>query len=92
MQYGVSLAQMINSGTVNVVVAINCMFCIYFCREIKVKSKQERTINTMLFKSPLQSDFYKQHHSIQHLELWWEYQAADYANNMEFFEVHMLVK
>ena len=85
MQYILCPAYRSTSGTVNVVVAIECMFFIYFGCDIKVGTKQEITIKTRFFKPPFRSYVYKQHHYIQHPELWWDHQATDDAGKMELF-------
>ena len=92
MQYGGLPAQRRKSGTFNVVRDIECMLCIYLGCDIKVISKQERTINTKLFNYPFCSYFYNQYHYNQQPEPWREYQGVDDAGNMVLSEVHVPVK
>ena len=73
LTYGVRVSQRA-SGT-SEVLAVECLFCIFFGREEKCGSKRKRTSNVKHYKT-FRVDHYAQHNNEQHPDKWSEYKAA----------------
>ena len=78
LQYAVRVTQRSTSNESNasVVMACECLFCVYFGRESKIGAKRKATSYVKYFKKPFCADNYVQHHTSQHPEKWKQYQEA----------------
>lgn len=74
------------------VISAECLFCVYFGREVKVGSKRKNTANIKYFTRPFRADNYKQHHEQQHPIRWNEYKNASMEDKQTFFEQSRPVK
>ena len=76
----------------SVVVAVECLFCVYFGRESKVGAKRKKTENIKYFSRPFRADNYRQHHVTQHPQRWEQYQEANHEEKKRFFEENRPIK
>ena len=76
----------------SVVVAAECLFCVYFGRESKVGAKRKKTGNIKYFSKPFRADNYRQYHVTQHPQMWEQYQEANDEEKKRFFEENRPVK
>ena len=83
-KYGVRICQRTTDSTQEVLAA-ECLFCIFFGREVKVGSKRKATGNVKYFRNPFRADNYKQHLTSAHPEKWKEYEGLDDERKKEFF-------
>ena len=88
LQYAVRVTQRSTSNESNasVVIACECLFCVYFGRESKIGSKRKATSYVKYFKKPFRADNYTQHHTLQHPEKWKQYQEASEEEKKNFFD------
>jgi len=59
-----------------VVIACECLFCVYFGRECKVGFKRKANSYIKNFKIPFRTDNYTQDYTLQHQEKGKQYQEA----------------
>jgi hypothetical protein len=74
------------------IVAVACLFCVYFAREAKAAARKGVTSNVKYFTSPFRPENYRQHYERQHPERWSEYKECSDEEKTKYFKQEIPLK